>query len=66
MNAAIAPPRLLQRMPPALHAGVIRLSTIDHMVEVVTEAGTGKLRLRLCDAVKEMDPDQGLMAHLPH
>ncbi len=59
-------PRLLQRLPSSCRARVLRLSAMDHMVEVVTESGTEKLRLRLSDAVREMEPTQGYMAHRSH
>ncbi|MEM6588799.1 MAG: LytTR family DNA-binding domain-containing protein [Pseudomonadota bacterium] len=59
-------PRLLQRLPSSRRAPVLRLSAMDHMVEVVTESGTEKLRIRLSDAVREMEPTQGYMAHRSH
>lgn len=59
-------PRLLQRLPKSLRAPVLRLSAKDHMVEVVTQAGTAEVRLRLSDAVSEMDPVEGFMAHRSH
>ncbi|MEO0372729.1 MAG: LytTR family DNA-binding domain-containing protein [Pseudomonadota bacterium] len=61
-----AEPRLLQRLPSSRRARVLRLSAMDHMVEVVTETGTEKLRIRLSDAVREMEPMQGYMAHRSH
>ncbi|MEM7733273.1 MAG: LytTR family DNA-binding domain-containing protein [Pseudomonadota bacterium] len=61
-----AEPRLLQRLPSSRRAPVLRLSAMDHMVEVVTESGTEKLRIRLSDAVREMEPTQGYMAHRSH
>ncbi|MEL7280526.1 MAG: LytTR family DNA-binding domain-containing protein [Pseudomonadota bacterium] len=62
----VAEPRLLQRLPKALRASVLRLSARDHMVEVVTRAGVAQVRLRLCDAVAEMEPIEGFMAHRSH
>ena len=58
--------RLLQRLPKHLRALVLRLSARDHMVEVATEAGIARLRLRLSDAVAEMEPVEGFMAHRSH
>lgn len=61
-----AQPRLLQRLPKHLRAPVLRLSARDHMVEVVTQTGTAQVRLRLGDAVAEMEPVEGFMAHRSH
>lgn len=63
---ATADPRIYQRLPASLRAPVLRLSAKDHRVEVVTTAGTAELRLRLGDAVAEMEPIEGFMAHRSH
>jgi DNA-binding LytR/AlgR family response regulator len=60
------PPRLLRRVPKHLRGQVLRLSARNHMVEVVTDLGKTELRLRLTDAVAEMEPVEGLMAHRSH
>lgn len=59
-------PRLFQRLPASLRAPILRLSAKDHRVAVVTQAGTAELRLRLGDAVAEMEPVEGFMAHRSH
>ena len=62
----IARPRLIRRLPDGNNATVIRLSSDDHMVEVVTEAGTHRIRIRLADAVSEMDDVIGVWTHRSH
>lgn len=64
--SAASDPRLLQRLPTPVRAPVLRLTAMDHRIEVVTQAGTEKLRLRLRDAVREMEPVEGFMAHRSH
>ncbi len=59
-------PRLMRRLPKPLRGPILRLSAKDHMVQVVTETGTADLRMRLSDAVAEMEPVEGLMAHRSH
>lgn len=59
-------PRLLRRLPPPLRGRVLRLTANDHFVEVVTEHGTEALRMRLTDAVDEMEPVSGYFVHRSH
>lgn len=59
-------PRLFQRLPQAMQTPVLRISAKDHRVEVVTQTGITELRLRLSDAVAEMEPIEGFMAHRSH
>ncbi|HKL65175.1 MAG TPA: LytTR family DNA-binding domain-containing protein [Roseovarius sp.] len=60
-------PRLMRRLPgPLQEAGVLRLSARDHTVEVATDHGTSTLRLRLKDAIDEMEPVEGLCTHRSH
>lgn len=66
VNDSKEEPRLLQRLPISLRAPILRLSAKDHMVEVVTEAGVANLRLRLGDAVADMEPVEGFMSHRSH
>jgi hypothetical protein len=62
-----ARPRLLRRLPePLQEATVLRLSGRDHSVEVATDRGTATLRLRLSDAIDEMEPVEGLCTHRSH
>lgn len=59
--------RLTRRLPtPLQDASVLRLSGRDHTVEVVTDAGSATLRLRLKDAIDEMEPVEGLCTHRSH
>lgn len=59
--------RLMRRLPEALQdATVVRLSGRDHTVEVVTDRGTATLRLRLKDAIDEMEPVEGVCTHRSH
>lgn len=59
-------PRLHRRLS-ALDGGeIIHLSANDHFVEVATDRGVETLRLRLGDAVDEMDPIKGLWTHRSH
>jgi hypothetical protein len=61
------PPRLVRRLPEALQgARILRLSGSGHNVEVVTDRGTETLRLRLSDAIDEMEPVEGLCTHRSH
>ncbi|WP_371226373.1 LytTR family DNA-binding domain-containing protein [Roseovarius sp. 2305UL8-3] len=63
---AMVEPRLLRRLPPELRAPVLRLSANDHHVEVATEMGRATLRLRLTDAINEMEPVEGMCTHRSH
>lgn len=60
-------PRLARRLPEAMQgAAVLRLSGSGHTVEVMTERGPETLRLRLSDAIDEMDPVEGYCTHRSH
>jgi hypothetical protein len=60
-------PRLMRRLPgPLQQATVLRLAGRDHTVEVVTDHGPVTLRLRLKDAIDEMEPVAGLCTHRSH
>ncbi len=60
-------PRLIRRLPESLQeASVLRLTGRDHTVEVVTDHGATTLRLRLSDAIDEMEPVDGLCTHRSH
>ena len=58
--------RLLRRLPESLRGAVLRISANDHNVEVVTTAGRHKLRMRLTDAIDEMEPAEGYCTHRSH
>ncbi|WP_336430644.1 LytTR family DNA-binding domain-containing protein [Roseovarius sp. E0-M6] len=58
-------PRLMRRVE-HLVGPVVRLTAQGHFVEVVTESGRHQLRLRLADAIAEMEPVEGLQVHRSH
>ena len=59
-------PRLSRRLSPTLRGRILRLTANDHLVEVVTERGAETLRMRLTDAVAEMEPVPGCCVHRSH
>ena len=59
-------PRLRERLPQEMGGTILRLSSADHMVEVVTDRGTVAIRMRFCDAIAEMEPVEGYCAHRSH
>lgn len=59
-------PRLMQRLPEELRGQILRLSADGHFVEVVTEHGSHRLRMRFIDAIGETDPQEGYCAHRSH
>ena len=59
-------PRLLKRLPGDVPGPVVRLSSRDHFVDVVTPAAEHRLRMRLADAIDEMDPVEGYCTHRSH
>lgn len=61
-----ATPPLLGRLPLAKRGSLIRLSAQDHYTEVVTEAGSELVLMRLADAIAEAAPTEGLRIHRSH
>ncbi len=59
-------PRLTRRLDAEFAGEVIRLSGSGHYVEVVTCKGVHTLRLRLRDAIHEMEPIEGFSVHRSH
>lgn len=59
-------PRLEDRLPETFHGPILRLTVDDHFVDVVTKMETYRLRMRLADAVAEMDPVLGYWTHRSH
>jgi len=59
-------PRLMRRLPATARGRILRLAARDHRVDVVTERGTTPLRIRLRDAIDEMDPEPGHCTHRSH
>lgn len=63
---ALSRPKLLQRLQDETVTKVLRLSAKDHLVEVVTDTGTEMLRMRLADAIENMEPVAGYCTHRSH
>ncbi len=59
-------PRLLRRLKPEMQGEILRLQGSGHHVEVTTDKGSETLRLRLTDAINEMEPVIGYCAHRSH
>lgn len=59
-------PRLLARLEPTLRAPLVRMQVRDHYVDVVTDAGSDSLLLRLADAIAETEGEPGLQVHRSH
>lgn len=60
------PPRLVRRLPAKFEGQILRLTADNHFVEVVSECGSTSLRMRLRDAVSEMDGVEGSLVHRSH
>ncbi|MGX0875844.1 hypothetical protein ACSSV4_000516 [Roseovarius sp. MBR-154] len=58
--------RLHRRLSDWPDAEVLRLSANDHFVEVATSQGMETVRLRLGDAIDEMEPVKGICTHRSH
>lgn len=59
-------PRLVRRLPEKFNGKILRLTADNHFVEVVSECGSTSLRMRLRDAVSEMDGVEGSLVHRSH
>ena len=59
-------PRLMRRLAEDKRGDVMRLSANDHYIQVVTSRGSEVLRLRLTDAIDEMEPVEGYCTHRSH
>jgi len=59
-------PRLLQRLPVGMRGALIRISAKDHFVEIHTEKGMHKIRMRFRDAMAELPDDLGMLVHRSH
>ena len=62
----VATPRLWRRLPAEMQGEVLRISANNHHVDVVTIRGTTALRMRLVDAIDEMEPVEGYCTHRSH
>lgn len=59
-------PRLARRLPSGFVHPVLRLTVDDHMVEVIGQSETCRIRMRFADAVQEMEPVEGFCTHRSH
>lgn len=59
-------PRLMARLPDHLWGDLVRLSSSDHYVEVVTAKGRETLLMRFADALAELDGVEGARVHRSH
>tara|TARA_R100001086_G_scaffold241592_1_gene168613 strand:- start:452 stop:1261 length:810 start_codon:yes stop_codon:yes gene_type:complete len=65
-KSATQQPRLMQRLPEPVRGQLLRLSADGHFVEVVTEHGSHRLRMRFIDAIGETEPLEGHCLHRSH
>lgn len=59
-------PRLARRLPPDFEGPILRLCARDHFVDVVSASGIESIRMRLADAIDEMDTIVGHCTHRSH
>lgn len=59
-------PRLAQRLPEGACNYIMHLSVSDHCVNVCTSQGPQSIRMRLCDAIDEMEGVDGFRVHRSH
>lgn len=59
-------PRLRRRLPEDLQGDILHLWANDHSVRISTSEGEATLRIRLVDAIEEMEPVAGLCTHRSH
>lgn len=60
------PPRLARRLPDDADRDILRLAVRDHFVEIVTRTEHHRVRMRLADAIDEMDTVPGHCTHRSH
>ncbi len=60
------PARLCRRLPQEFDGQIYRLTSRDHLVDVVTSEGVFTIRSRFTDAIAEMEPEPGFCAHRSH
>lgn len=65
-NAEEARPRFMRRIDAEDPGPVLRLEALDHFVTAVTPEAQYHLRMRLIDAIDEMDGVEGMMIHRSH
>ncbi len=66
VQARIARPRLVRRLPEGFEGEILRLTVRDHNVDVVTTTGVYTIRSRFSDAIAEMEPVYGHCTHRSH
>ncbi|MCI2397952.1 LytTR family DNA-binding domain-containing protein [Aliiroseovarius subalbicans] len=59
-------PRLARRLPDGMGGEILHLNARNHLVDVHTSTGLMTLRLRLSDAINEMEGVPGLCTHRSH
>ncbi|MEP2533309.1 LytTR family DNA-binding domain-containing protein [Shimia sp.] len=59
-------PRLAQRLPDDIGSYILCLSVSDHFVKIVTDRGEKCVRMRLSDAIAEMEGVEGFQVHRSH
>ena len=59
-------PRLMRRLPDDDRAPILWLTSEDHFVDVHTRKGATRLRIRLKDAIDEMEGVDGFCVHRSH
>ncbi|TCO72990.1 LytTR family transcriptional regulator [Rhodovulum euryhalinum] len=59
-------PALLSRLPEGQRGAVIRLSSSDHYVRVVTDLGASEVLIRFADAIAELGGVEGMRVHRSH
>ncbi len=59
-------PRLFDRIPVAPHGKVLQISAKNHHIKVRTTQGVCEIRMRLADAIKEMEGVDGVRTHRSH
>lgn len=64
-GAELVRPRLADRLSDP-GAGILRLTVEDHFVDVISDSGRERLRMRFADAVNEMEPVDGFCTHRSH
>ena len=66
MQMEMPSPRLTRRLSSENQSTILRISARDHHVDIATETGTQTLRMRLTDAISEMEPVEGYCSHRSH
>lgn len=57
---------LMRRVPDELKSPLLRISVSDHFVEIYTERGMHRVRMRFSDAIEQAEGVDGLPVHRSH